>query len=109
MCGISGACHLNIRRNGLPGLYISGYEAIWCNGTYFSWGYGATYNAFADRVHIGSTANPGGYMLRVNGTAYSTGGWVASDAKLKEDLCIIEQPLQKVLKMNLVLLYLVYI
>ncbi len=90
---------LNIRRNGTPALFISGYEAIWCNGTYFSWGYGATYNAFADKVSIGTT-NTSGYMLYVYGSAYTTGSWLGSDARFKDDIQEIEQPLEKVLRMK---------
>jgi len=90
---------LNIRRNGVPALYISGYEAIWCNGTYFSWGFGGAYNAFADKVSIGTT-NTSGYMLYVYGSAYTTGSWLGSDARLKDDFLEIEQPLEKVLSMQ---------
>jgi|GEM_PF-1265486 len=90
---------LNIRRNGVPALYINGDEAIWCNGTYFSWGYGATYNAFVDKVSIGTT-NTSGYMLYVYGSAYTTGSWAGSDARFKEDVQEIEKPLEKVLKMK---------
>ncbi len=91
--------YVNINVSGNPSLYVAGDEAIWYNGTYFSWGYGGSYNAFADRVSIGTT-NTSGYTLYVYGSAYTTGSWLGSDARLKDDVQGIEQPLEKVLKMN---------
>ena len=38
-------------------LHLGGAEAIWYDGTYFSWGYGGSRNYFADNVGIG-TSNP---------------------------------------------------
>lgn len=67
-------------------LFCNTAEAIWYNGTYFSWGYGGGYNYFADEVSIGTTAVPG-YNLVVNGTAAKTGGgsWTnLSDARMKD-------------------------
>ncbi|MEK6626258.1 MAG: hypothetical protein AABY86_14905 [Bdellovibrionota bacterium] len=61
---------------------LGGYEAIWSDGTYFSWGYGGTYNYFADKVTIGSAASPS-YTLDVTGTARVTG-----DATLSSKLFI---------------------
>ncbi len=36
---------------------VNGAEALWYNGTYFSWGFGGTANYFADNIGI-STATP---------------------------------------------------
>jgi len=36
-------------------LRVDGDEALWYNGTYFSWGYGGTANYFADYVGIGTS------------------------------------------------------
>jgi len=49
----------NLHRNVTTGvaLRVNGDEALWYNGTYFSWGYGGTANYFADNVGIGIT-NP---------------------------------------------------
>jgi len=91
---------LNIRRNGVPALYISGYEAIWCNGTYFSWGYGGAYNAFADKVSIGTTVNPGTNALYVNGSVHAVSGYTSSDASFKAEIRQIDDPLQKILDME---------
>jgi len=35
-----------------------GAEAIWYNGTYFSWGFGGSYNQLFDPVHIGGSGEP---------------------------------------------------
>ncbi len=85
--------------NGGAFLYASGAEAAWYNGTYFSWGFGGTYNYFGDKVTIGNTANSA-YMLYVQGSAYSTGTWSSSDLKFKENIRSIDSPLSKVLAMN---------
>ncbi len=37
-------------------LEVNNTEAIWYNGTYFSWGYGGTANYFANNVGIGTTS-----------------------------------------------------
>jgi hypothetical protein len=74
-------------------LRVSDAQAIWYDGTYFSWGYGGTYNVFADKVSIGTVANPGSYSLYVSGNAYSTGSWSGSDIRWKKNL----EPLQNVL------------
>lgn len=39
-------------------LRVGGDEALWYNGDYFSWGFGGTWNRFADRVTIGSSTPP---------------------------------------------------
>ncbi|UCG55810.1 MAG: tail fiber domain-containing protein [Phycisphaerales bacterium] len=67
-------------------LRVSGDQAIWYDGTTFSWGYGGSANCFYDPVAIGTSA-PGSYTLAVNGSAAKTGGgsWDNfSDARLKE-------------------------
>jgi hypothetical protein len=46
-------------------------------------------------VGIGTT-NPGIYKLYVSGTAYSTGGWLSSDRRFKENIETIESPLDKI-------------
>jgi hypothetical protein len=42
------------------------------------------------------TPTPGSYKLYVAGSAYSTGGWVSSDQRFKENIAVIESPLEKV-------------
>jgi len=50
---------------------VNGAEALWYNGTYFSWGYGGQANYFADKVGIGTT-NPQS-TLDVNGNITARG------------------------------------
>jgi hypothetical protein len=67
-------------------LLVNGDEALWSDGTYFSWGYGGTWNYFKDAVGI--DCQPGqGHLLAVNGVASKPGGgaWAAfSDIRLKD-------------------------
>ena len=83
---VKGTANLN---NGIatgPALVVNGDEAIWFDGTYFSWGYGGTWNYFKDA--IGIDCQPGnGHLLAVNGVASKPGGgsWAAfSDVRLKD-------------------------
>lgn len=74
---VSGTANLN---NGIASgvaLRCNGAEALWFNGTYFSWGHDASYSYFADPVTIGTAGTPS-YTLVVNGTAAKTGGgsWI---------------------------------
>jgi hypothetical protein len=46
-------------------------------------------------VGIGTTS-PGSFRLYVNGAAYSTGGWLGSDRRFKENIETIESPLEKI-------------
>ncbi|HVP57919.1 MAG TPA: tail fiber domain-containing protein, partial [bacterium] len=50
-------------------------------------------------VGIGTT-NTSGYKLYVAGTAYSTGGWSSSDARLKDKIAPIEAALSKALALR---------
>ena len=95
---VVGPANLNKGFNGAA-LRCNDAEAIWFDGTYFSWGYGGTYNYFADQVTIGTSAAPG-YNLVVNGTAAKTGGgsWsVLSDLRLKDLKGKYEKGLNEVL------------
>lgn len=82
--------NLNIMTDGgiSNAILVNDDEALWYNGTYYSWGYGGDYNYFADPVTIKATNVPG-YDLVVNGTAAKTGGgsWSnLSDIRLKNVL-----------------------
>jgi regulation of enolase protein 1 (concanavalin A-like superfamily) len=79
---------VGINAHGGAALYVSEAEAIWYDGTQFSWGFGGNWNYFSDGVCIGGTAaNPSPHKLVVNGSAAKTGGgsWSSiSDARLKD-------------------------
>lgn len=84
------------------GLRISGLEALWSDGYYFSWGYGAQYNYFSKPISIKSTATPS-FDLVVNGTAAKTGGgsWAnISDSRLKNITGSFDKGLDEILKLN---------
>jgi hypothetical protein len=53
-------------------MLVNGDEALWYNGTYFSWGYEGEHNYFADQVGIGTTSPA--QMLDVNGAIQTNGG-----------------------------------
>jgi len=62
---------LNLK-NGSTGqaIFVNNKEALWSDDTYFSWGYGNSYNYFSDAVTIGiSTPAPPDYGLRIKGEA----------------------------------------
>ena len=93
---MAGQLNLNKGINNDQALYVNGAEALFWNGTYFSWGYGATYNYFADRVIIGDATDHSSYMLYVKGNAYSTGTWGTSDVRFKKNISSINNALEKV-------------
>jgi hypothetical protein len=94
---------MNIRGNGSLMLYCNDDEAIWYNGTYYSWGYGGTYNFFGDRIKIGGDGNVAPsttYALYVTGNAYATGNWSSSDLRFKKNINTIGNPLERMLKVR---------
>jgi hypothetical protein len=50
---VAGPINLNKGSTG-SALRVNGAEALWYDGTYFSWGYGGSANYFADNVGIGT-------------------------------------------------------
>ncbi len=52
---VAGVTNLNEGIASGPALRVNGAEALWYNGTYFSWGFGGTANYFADNVGIGTS------------------------------------------------------
>jgi hypothetical protein len=81
------AGNLNLNKSITSGvaLRVNESEALWYDGTYFSWGFGGAYNRFADPIRIGGIAEPT-HTLEVEGSAAKTDGasWsVLSDARLK--------------------------
>ena len=96
-----GLLNLNDGVSSAAALKVNGSQALWWNGTYFSWGYDATWNYFADRVSIGRDVDPGSsYMLYVQGTAYATGTWSSSDAWFKKNISSIDNSLNKIMKIR---------
>ena len=63
---INGGLNLQKYGNASTALSIRGDQAIWYNGSYFSWGYGGQYNYFRDEIGINRT-DPR-EELDVNGT-----------------------------------------
>ncbi|HNW51356.1 MAG TPA: tail fiber domain-containing protein [Prolixibacteraceae bacterium] len=84
---VAGCANLNNASSGIA-LRCNGAEALSYNGTYYSWGYGGSWNYFGDRVFIGASAiDPGSNLLVVNGSAAKPGGgsWSTySDKRLKD-------------------------
>jgi len=78
-------------------LRAQGAEAIWFDGTQFSWGFGGTWNRFADSVRIGTNVSPS-HMLQVDGIARSSQStWATtSDARVKENVVTIEHALETI-------------
>jgi hypothetical protein len=97
---------LNLNRGIASGaaLYCNTKEALWFDGTYFSWGYGGTWNFFGDKVFIGPVAaDPGANMLVVNGAAAKPGGgsWSTwSDIRLKNIQGKYEKGLKEILALQ---------
>jgi hypothetical protein len=89
---------------GLSGsaLLCNDAQAIWYNGTYFSWGYDGNYNYFASNVTIGTPSVPG-YNLVVNGSAAKTNGgsWsVLSDFRLKNIIGKYDKGLNEIIALQ---------
>jgi hypothetical protein len=79
--------------SGLTNLGVSSqWTDIEGGGIYYNGGNGGN-------VGIGTTS-PGNYKLRVEGTAFSTGGWESSDARLKENVEGLTNVLNKVLNLT---------
>lgn len=96
---------LDINGSSDEALKVDGLEAIWMGQNtslqnYFSWGYGALYNYFADRVTIGNAGYNSSYMLYVAGSAYATGSWASSDKRFKKNITGIEHALDKINGIN---------
>ncbi len=83
-------------------LRCNGDEAIWYDGTYYSWGYAATFNYF--KQPVGINCFPGdGHLLAVNGVASKPGGgsWVAfSDIRLKDIRGNYERGLSDIIRLQ---------
>jgi len=65
---VAGSLNLNSGISSGIALKVNGSEALWYDGTYFSWGFGGSSNYFADNVGIGTTTPA--VKLDVHGTQY---------------------------------------
>ena len=75
---VASALNLNKGFTGMA-LRCNGAEALWFDGTYFSRGYGGTYNFFWDIVFPEQVAaDPDTNHLVVNGTVAKPGGIVGN-------------------------------
>ncbi len=81
-------------------LYVNGDQALWYNGTYYSWGYDGTYNVFARKTSIGTTGSPGSYSLYVVGNALCSGTWGTSDIRWKKNLVPVTNVVPDLLVLN---------
>jgi hypothetical protein len=81
-------------------IFVNGDEALWYNGTYYSWGFGGTYNVFARKTSIGTTGTPGSYTLYVVGNAFTTGTWGSSDIRWKKNLQPVINVVPDLLRLN---------
>lgn len=85
------AGNLNISKgiSSQPALYVNGDEALWSDGSCFSWGFGSVYNYFARKVTIGTSVNPS-VMLYVQGTVSATAYVTNSDKRYKTNFKDVE-------------------
>ena len=63
---VAGELNLNKGITSGSALKVNGSEALWYNGTYFSWGFGGSYNYFSDRVNIGNTTSGEKFSVQNN-------------------------------------------
>ena len=54
---VGGTLNLNKGIASGVAMRVNSDEAIWFNGTYFSWGYGGTYNFFGNKLKIAGNGN----------------------------------------------------
>jgi hypothetical protein len=80
---VAGAANLNKGINNGVALRVNGFEALWFNEDYFSWGYGGTANYFADPIGIGTKMPKG--ALDVNGSIYQRGAVLHADYVFESD------------------------
>ncbi len=83
-------------------LTATGQEALWFNGTYFSWGFGANHNFFARPVGIGKQATDPSYILDIAGVGRADQDlWALnSDQRIKENIKPVEGAIAVIKKFN---------
>ncbi|OFX82268.1 MAG: hypothetical protein A2W99_09430 [Bacteroidetes bacterium GWF2_33_16] len=99
---VAGTANFNKNLTGVA-LRTNGTETLWFDGTYFSWGYGGTYNYFARAITIADATNRSStYKLYVAGNAYATGSWSSSDLRYKKNVSPLNNILSDLLKISAV-------
>lgn len=103
---------VNLNKGIASGIALRCYndEALWYNNTYFSWGYGGTYNFIGNKLKIAGNGNVApSYQLYVDGNAAkSLGGstWiVSSDLSLKNLTGNYDKGLQEINALQAVKFY----
>ncbi len=99
---VAGTANLSSGIGSGVALRVNGAEALWYNGTYFSWGYGGSANYFADNVGIGVAAPAYQLQLSANSAAKPTSNvWtVASDKRLKDIHGTYDKGLDEIIKLD---------
>lgn len=101
IANFAGFLELNTSNSFYEAIKVRGVEALWYNGTYFSWGFGSSYNYFARPVTIGASAASPSYTLTVQGTTNSSGGYYqVSDARWKKDMEPLQDALIKIVNLQ---------
>ncbi|HBF87025.1 MAG TPA: hypothetical protein DDX39_00175 [Bacteroidales bacterium] len=101
---VAGVTNLNKGLTGVA-LRVNGDEALWYDGTYFSWGYEGTYNFFADKVGIGQT-NPTYKLELPNNSSASLGcgrayAWnTYSDSRVKLNQVELNYGLDEIMRLS---------
>ncbi len=98
MLSVAGSANLNQGVLSGPALWVNSAEAIWFDGTYFSWGFGGVANYFADDVGIGVTSP--GYRLDVAGACHASSFPTSSDIRLKKNIKPLTNALEKIMKLR---------
>lgn len=102
---VNGPVNLNKSVTSGIAIYCNGDEALWYNGTYFSWGYAGSYNFIGNKLKIGGNGNIApAYTLYVDGTAAKSSAgtaWVvSSDQRLKNVAGSYSKGLEEISRLN---------
>ena len=96
--------YVDINSAGDLALQVDGSEALWFDGTYFSWGYGATYNFFNDPVAIGMISPTYKLQLPNNSNIYygqaRAYAWTTySDSRVKKEQDKIQYGMNEIMQL----------
>ncbi len=88
---IAGPANLNKGKSGIA-LRVNGSEALWYNGSYFSWGYGGKSNYFSDNVSIGTTDASNGKLNVISTTGGGSGSAIYAKNTYSGDYAFLAMP-----------------